>query len=265
MNRFRQRRAAIEPHGPHRHGPPGRWRRQAFTLLELLVVVAVIGVLAGLLVPALARAKDRAKSIQCLSGMRQLGLGLLMYADADPGGRLPPDPQGDNAPAWVNALVPVLGSVDGIRICPADAFREARRRWKRSSYVRNEYTARDPKEPVDAASPPGPSVELTINRATLKLGSLPRPAETFLAFEGSNLGVLFPPAALNSQPVPAFDDHTHPDTWVFGWAHVLADIDPYRHGRAANYLHADGHVAAIAGDALRRRLEAGENFAAIPE
>jgi prepilin-type processing-associated H-X9-DG protein len=46
---------------------------------------------------------------------------------------------------------------------------------------------------------------------------------------------------------------------------VLADIDPYRHGKAANYLHADGHVAAIPAETLRRRLEAGENFAAIPE
>jgi prepilin-type N-terminal cleavage/methylation domain-containing protein/prepilin-type processing-associated H-X9-DG protein len=238
---------------------------RGFTLVELLVVVAIIGVLAGLLVPALAQAKRKAKAVQCLSQLRQLGLGLLMYADSEPDGKLPPDPQGADAPAWVQTLVPQLGSVDGIRICPADGYAEARRRWGRSSYVRNEYTAREPKPVDEITAAPGLKPELTINRATLRLADLARPADTFLAFEGSNLGVQFPPLGLDRVPVPAFDDHTHPDTWVFGWAHVLADIDPYRHGKAANYLHADGHVAAIPAETLRRRLEAGENFAAIPE
>lgn len=238
---------------------------RAFTLTELLVVVAVIGILAGLLIPALAKARARAKSVQCLSQMRQLGLGLLLYADSEPDGKLPADPQGDDAPAWVMGLIPQLGSVDGIRICPSDAYREARRRWNRSSYVRNEYTAREPKALDDATGTPGFNPELTINRATLRLSDLRRPADTFLAFEGSNLGVLFPPLAVDRVPVPAFDDHTHPDTWIFGWAHVLADIDPYRHGKNANYLFADGHVTAVAAETLRRRIEARDNFAAIPE
>lgn len=240
-------------------------RRRGFTLLELLVVVAILGVLAGLLVPALAKAKARAKSVQCLSQVRQLGLGLLMYAENEPDGKLPADPQGAEAPAWVLGLAPQLGSVDGLRICPADAYGTARRKWNRSSYVRNEYTAREPKPSEDITATPGWRPELTINRATLRLAELSRPADTFLAFEGSNLGVLFPPVGFDRLPVPAFDDHTHPDTWIFGWAHVLADIDPYRHGQHANYLHADGHVAAIPAEGLRRRLEAGENFAAIPE
>jgi prepilin-type processing-associated H-X9-DG protein len=53
----------------------------AFTLLELLVVIAVLVILAGLLLPNLVRAKESAKSINCLSNLRQLQLGWLMYAD----------------------------------------------------------------------------------------------------------------------------------------------------------------------------------------
>ncbi len=61
--------------------------KRGFTLIKLLVVVAILGILASFLLPALAKSKARGQSIHCLSNTRQLSLAWFMYAD-DHNGRL---------------------------------------------------------------------------------------------------------------------------------------------------------------------------------
>jgi prepilin-type N-terminal cleavage/methylation domain-containing protein/prepilin-type processing-associated H-X9-DG protein len=104
-------------------------RRRGFTLIELLVVIAIIAILAAILFPVFARARDKARQTACISNCKQIGTAVMMYAqDYDErypgrwvGWNLPPKTPRQAYISWRELIQPYVKSVDVFR-CPSNSI-----------------------------------------------------------------------------------------------------------------------------------------------
>jgi prepilin-type N-terminal cleavage/methylation domain-containing protein len=166
---------------------------KGFTLVEQLMVVAVIGVLAALLLPALNRTRVKALRPACINNLRQLNLGIRMYADES--GGLFPAPKKNGPPdafvAYTTIMQPYLRTTStpsnrGLFACPADAFHYdydehtfvSKSLHAQSNYSYSSYAFNGGNFPM--GKPPAvrwPGI------AGLKLSSIKEPAKTVLISE----------------------------------------------------------------------------------
>lgn len=134
--------------------------RRAFTLIELLVVIAIIAILAAILFPVFAQAKEAAKKTACMSNMKQIGLGVQMYlTDNDDrmffrsgsansrSGAIPTT----NDNRWWNLLMPYIKNKDVFR-CPSDSIPTASKDLLGALTILRSYIAIFPAESLSATS-----------------------------------------------------------------------------------------------------------------
>jgi len=188
--------------------------RRGFTLIELLVVIAIIAILAAILFPVFARAREKARQTSCLSNLKQIGLGILMYSqDYDevlmPSGQYTSptilmDPNvGRNY--WFLLIYPYVNNTQ-IFSCPSESSRAIRSGGETIT---------------DSDWPGGVNYTYNLRAHQVALGDVKRPSAFLIAVDGAN----------NYFRLRRYDENTTNYVW-----------DLTRHNDGWNGTFADGHA-----------------------
>ncbi len=193
-----------------------------FTLIELLVVIAIIAILAAILFPVFARARENARKSTCQSNLKQLGLGWHMYAQDYDEWTVRVSGGSDQRPLWTDALQPYVKNT-GVLICPSDSTRVMSGGYAPTQTVTTGYGAYCSQ----------------FGRAGAQFG---HPVDTVILADGTSFRTHIPAIARGVTGGAACADGA--PTWVHA-----------RHMDMANFLFADGHVKTLRPTSMYNELK----------
>ena len=225
--------------------------RSAFTLIELLVVIAIIAILAAILFPVFARARENARRSSCQSNLKQIGLGILQYTQ-DYDETLPRAYYRASTvvtdPKWMDVVQPYVKSTQ-LFTCPSDSGANSEyvfpdsartaRRYGSYGYINGYFSD---------------NARTTVGENNVSLSRLEQPTETIMVTDciggtgNADIGwadIASQPTARPNENPPSFGTTTN------------TRLVPARHLDTINTLFADGHVKSLNLGTISRTNAAG--------